>query len=278
MRYGYYNLSTMSSVKALLEILYPELKFSMNRDLKKNFQQAIKTLAIKSVENVENFDEKLEKLTNDRIFFASTYDLKLILYVNREYIDSHKEQLLSYLNPIFYKELDNKDSQKIKLKERGFYINDFLFYLINCTAYSPISLQKYGSTVINYHNIVSDRYSGVTNHLSLIGDSNPNLEEHINRNYYRRKSIIKVNSFFEESFKNKVDFYQVIFEIRKKTNNNIRGAQREKLKQCRPSKINLTAHEIKEYIDDELDINYDAVAELINDIYESEYETEQNVL
>ena len=79
-RYGYYNLATMSSMKAVLEALYPELKFSVNRGLKENFQRAIKALAIKSVEDVQNFDAKLEKLTNDRIFFANTYDLKLILF------------------------------------------------------------------------------------------------------------------------------------------------------------------------------------------------------
>ena len=57
-RYGYYNLSTMSSMKAVLEVLYPELKFTVNRDLK----ESQKSISEKS----QNID-KINKLLNSRI-------------------------------------------------------------------------------------------------------------------------------------------------------------------------------------------------------------------
>ncbi len=268
-RYGYYNLATMSSMKAVLEALYPELKFSVNRDLKENFQRAIKALAIKSVEDIQSFDGKLEKLTNDRIFFANTYDLKLILYVNQSYLNNRKDQLLSFLNPIFYKELDSLSSEKKKKKERIFYINRFLDNFLHTTAYNAINMNK--SVIVTYNNMVSERSRGLSTNFRLMGDENPSLSEHINNRFYLKKSNVIVDEFFERSLKNKVDFYEVAYALIRNTKNSIRGAEKKRLLSLKIEKINITADEIREIINNSVDTNYDAVAELINNLYESQY-------
>lgn len=270
-RYGYYNLATMSSMKAVLEVLYPELKFSVNRDLKENFQRAIKALAIKSVEDVQNFDGKLEKLTNDRIFFANTYDLKLIIYVNKDYLNNHKDQLLSLLNPIFYKELDNLSSERKKKKERMFHINIFLGDFLHATAYNTIK------RVVTYNNMVSERSHGLSTNFCLMGDENPSLSEHINNRFYLKKSNVIVDEFFERSLKNKVDFYEVAYILIRNTKSSIRGAEKKRLLSLKIEKINITADEIRELTNSSVDTNYDAVAKLINNIYESQYKVEDSV-
>ena len=270
-RYGYYNLATMSSMKAVLEALYPELKFSVNRDLKENFQRAIKALAIKSVEDIQSFDGKLEKLTNDRIFFANTYDLKLILYVNQSYLNNRKDQLLSFLNPIFYKELDSLSSEKKKKKERIFHINRFLDIFLHTTAYNAINMQNDKSVVVKYFNMVSERSRGLSTNFRLMGDENPSLSEHINNRFYLKKSNVIVDEFFERSLKNKVDFYEVAYALIRNTKNSIRGAEKKRLLSLKIEKINITANEIREIINNSVDTNYDAVAKLINNLYESQY-------
>lgn len=270
-RYGYYNLATMSSMKAVLEVLYPELKFSVNRDLKENFQRAIKALAIKSVEDIQSFDGKLEKLTNDRIFFANTYDLKLILYVNQSYLNNRKDQLLSFLNPIFYKELDSLSSEKKKKKERIFYINRFLDNFLHTTAYNAINMKNYKSVIVTYSNMVSERSRGLSTNFCLMENENPSLSEHINNRFYLKKSNVIVDEFFERSLKNKVDFYEVAYALIRNTKNSIRGAEKKRLLSLKIEKINITADEIREIINNSVDTNYDAVAELINNLYESQY-------
>lgn len=272
-RYGYYNLSTMSSMKAVLEALYPELKFSVNRDLKENFQRAIKGLAIKSVEDIQNFDAKLEKLTNDRIFFANTYDLKLILYVNKDYLNNHKDHLLSLLNPIFYKELDSLSSEKKKKKERIFYINRFLDNFLHTTAYNTINMQNY---YVTYFNMVSERSRGLSTNFCLMGNENPSLSEHINNRFYLKKSNVIVDEFFERSLKNKVDFYEVAYILIRNTKNSIRGAEKKRLLSLKIEKINITADEIRELTNSSVDTNYDAVAKLMNNLYESQYKVEDS--
>lgn len=276
-RYGYYNLATMSSMKAVLEVLYPELKFSVNRDLKENFQRAIKALAIKSVEDIQSFDGKLEKLTNDRIFFANTYDLKLILYVNKDYLNNHKDQLLSLLNPIFYKELDSLSSEKKKKKERIFYINRFLDNFLHTTAYNAINMKNYKSVIVTYNNMVSERSRGLSTNFCLMGDENPSLSEHINNRFYLKKSNVIVDEFFERSLRNKVDFYEVAYALIRNTKNSIRGAEKKRLLSLKIEKINITAAEIRELTNNSVDTNYDAVAELINNLYEAQYKEEGNV-
>lgn len=276
-RYGYYNLSTMSSMKAVLGVLYPELKFTVNRDLKENFQRAIKALAIKSVEDVQNFDAKLEKLTNDRIFFANTYDLKLIIYVNKDYLNNHKDQLLSLLNPIFYKELDSLSSEKKKKKERIFLINRFLDNFLHTTAYNAINMKNYKSVIVTYNNMVSERSRGLSTNFCLMGDENPSLSEHINNRFYLKKSNVIVDEFFERSLRNKVDFYEVAYALIRNTKNSIRGAEKKRLLSLKIEKINITAAEIRELTNNSVDTNYDAVAELINNLYEAQYKEEGNV-
>lgn len=275
-RYGYYNLSTMSSMKAVLEVLYPELKFTVNRDLKENFQRAIKGLAIKSVEDIQNFDAKLEKLTNDRIFFANTYDLKLIIYVNKDYLNDHKDQLLSFLNPIFYKELDNLSSERKKKKERIFHINRFLDNFLHTTAYNTINMRVYTSVAVSYFNMVSERFRGLSTNFCLMGDENPSLSEHINNRFYLKKSNVIVDEFFERSLKNKVDFYEVAYILIRNTKNSIRGAEKKRLLSLKIEKINITADEIRELTNSSVDTNYDAVAKLINNLYESQYKVEDS--
>ena len=272
-RYGYYNLSTMSSMKAVLEALYPELKFSVNRDLKENFQRAIKALAIKSVEDIQSFDGKLEKLSNDRIFFANTYDLKLILYVNKDYLNNHKDQLLSLLNPIFYKELDSLSSEKKKKKERIFHINRFLDNFLHTTAYNTINMQNY---YVTYFNMVSERSRGLSTNFCLMGNENPSLSEHINNRFYLKKSNVIVDEFFERSLKNKVDFYEVAYALIRNTKNSIRGAEKKRLLSLKIEKINITADEIRELTNSSVDTNYDAVAKLMNNLYESQYKVEDS--
>lgn len=275
-RYGYYNLSTMSSMKAVLGVLYPELKFTVNRDLKENFQRAIKALAIKSVEDVQNFDAKLEKLTNDRIFFANTYDLKLIIYVNKDYLNDHKDQLLSFLNPIFYKELDNLSSEKKKKKERIFHINRFLDNFLHTTAYNTINMRVYTSVAVSYFNMVSERFRGLSTNFCLMGDENPSLSEHINNRFYLKKSNVIVDEFFERSLKNKVDFYEVAYILIRNTKNSIRGAEKKRLLSLKIEEINITADEIRELTNSSVDTNYDAVAKLMNNLYESQYKVEDS--
>lgn len=275
-RYGYYNLSTMSSMKAVLGVLYPELKFSVNRDLKENFQRAIKALAIKSVEDVQNFDAKLEKLTNDRIFFANTYDLKLIIYVNKDYLNNHKDQLLSLLNPIFYKELDNLSSERKKKKERIFHINRFLYNFLHTTAYNAINMHDYKSIAVSYFNMVSERFRGLSTNFCLMGDENPSLSEHINNRFHLKKSNVIVDEFFERSLKNKVDFYEVAYILIRNTKNSIRGAEKERLLSLKIEEINITADEIRELTNSSVDTNYDAVAKLMNNLYESQYKVEDS--
>lgn len=275
-RYGYYNLSTMSSMKAVLGVLYPELKFTVNRDLKENFQRAIKALAIKSVEDVQNFDGKLEKLTNDRIFFANTYDLKLIIYVNKDYLNDHKDQLLSFLNPIFYKELDNLSSERKKKKERIFHINRFLDNFLHTTAYNAINMHIYKSVAVSYYNMVVERSRGLSTNFCLMGDENPSLSEHINNRFYLKKSNVIVDEFFERSLKNKVDFYEVAYILIRNTKNSIRGAEKKRLLSLKIEKINITADEIRELTNSSVDTNYDAVAKLMNNLYESQYKVEDN--
>lgn len=276
-RYGYYNLSTMSSMKAVLEALYPELKFSVNRDLKENFQRAIKALAIKSVEDIQSFDGKLEKLSNDRIFFANTYDLKLILYVNKDYLNNHKDQLLSLLNPIFYKELDSLSSEKKKKKERIFHINRFLDNFLHTTAYNTINMRVYTSVAVSYFNMVSERFRGLSTNFCLMGDENPSLSEHINNRFYLKKSNVIVDEFFERSLKNKVDFYEVAYILIRNTKNSIRGAEKKRLLSLKIEEINITADEIRELTNSSVDTNYDAVAKLMNNLYESQYKVEDSV-
>lgn len=282
-RYGYYNLSTMSSMKAVLGVLYPELKFTVNRDLKENFQRAIKALAIKSVEDVQNFDAKLEKLTNDRIFFAKTYDLKLIIYVNKDYLNDHKDQLLSLLNPIFYKELDNLSSERKKKKERIFHINRFLNNFLHTTAYNAINIKPiiihehvYKSVAVSYFNMVSERFRGLSTNFCLMGDENPSLSEHINNRFYLKKSNVIVDEFFEKSLKNKVDFYEVAYILIRNTKNSIRGEEKKRLLSLKIEEINITANEIRELTNSSVDTNYDAVAKLMNNLYESQYKVEDS--
>ena len=79
------------------------------------------------------------------------------------------------------------------------------------------------------------------------------------------------------SLKNKVDFYEVAYALIRNTKNSIRGAEKKRLLSLKIEKINITAAEIRELTNNSVDTtNYDAVAKLINSIYESQYKVEES--
>ena len=137
-------------------------------------------------------------------------------------------------------------------------------------------MRVYTSVAVTYFNMVSERSRGLSTNFCLMGNENPSLSEHINNRFYLKKSNVIVDEFFERSLKNKVDFYEVAYALIRNTKNSIRGAEKKRLLSLKIEEINITADEIRELTNSSVDTNYDAVAKLMNNLYESQYKVEDS--
>ena len=212
-RYGYYNLSTMSSMKAVLGVLYPELKFTVNRDLK----ESQKSISEKS----QNID-KINKLLNSRISEISNmyylmvniskymiddklYDIiikgmregliigkvALYIYQNDKMILKRK---FGFENLIEILEIEGVDNFLLKkdviqaeeiIQEKGIDVSDsYIFSLISegelygmiLVSNGQIITQEFKKTILTYIKIIIMTLENRKLYLKLIED-NKKLEE-----------------------------------------------------------------------------------------------------